>query len=64
MRTPDSWNAWSRSILRLSGQPPARAPERKSDEGAAAVFRRFFSALARLERRRRDEPARKTAGRP
>ena len=44
---------WSRSILRLSGRAPGPAPEKKSDEGAAAVFRRFFSALARLERRPR-----------
>ena len=64
MRPRDPWNAWPRSILRLSGRPPARAPEQKSEEGAAAVFRRFFSALARLERRRREEPAGKMADRP
>jgi hypothetical protein len=43
---------WRRAILRLSGRGTDPAPETKS-EGvqAAAVFRRFFYVLARLERR-------------
>ena len=44
-------NSWPRSILRLSGRPPKPAPERKSEPPPAAVFRRFFATLARLDRR-------------
>ncbi len=47
---------WPRSILRLSGRAPEPAPERKSDPSPAAVFRRFFATLARLDRRARSEP--------
>jgi hypothetical protein len=48
--------SWPRSILRLSGRPPKPAPERKSEPPPAAVFRRFFATLARLDRRARTEP--------
>jgi hypothetical protein len=49
MRPPTGF--FSRSILRLSGRRPDPAPERKSEElKAAAVFRRFFSVLLRLDR--------------
>lgn len=47
---------WSRTILRLSGRgqkstPTLPAPERKSEaREAAAVFRRFFQALALFRR--------------
>jgi hypothetical protein len=46
-------NGWPKTILRLSGRRPDPAPETKSGGGAAAVFRRFFVALAKLERRPR-----------
>jgi hypothetical protein len=40
----------SSPILRLSGRPPGKAPERKSDETTqAAILRRFFHVLAKLE---------------
>jgi hypothetical protein len=40
----------SRPLLRLSGRAPAKAPERKSDEiTQAAILRRFFLVLAKLE---------------
>lgn len=40
----------SRHILRLSGLRPEKAPEQKSKQHqAAAVFRRFFYVLQRLE---------------
>jgi hypothetical protein len=39
-----------RPILRISGRPPEPAPERKSDAGTqAAILRRFFSVLEKLE---------------
>jgi len=52
---------WSRTILRLSGRALDPAPERKSDaraphEQAAAVFRRFFAAIGRIDRRPRAGP--------
>ncbi len=45
----------NRSLLRLSGRgpesDPEQAPEQKSRQGdAAAVFRRFFNVLERLDR--------------
>jgi hypothetical protein len=44
----------TRTILRLSGRSDERAPEQKSGQlQAAAVFRRFFSALERLDLKRR-----------
>ncbi len=48
--------SWPRSILRLSGRAPKPAPERKSDPTPAALLRRFFETLARLDRRARAEP--------
>lgn len=40
----------SRTLLRLTGRPPAQAPERKSDIGTqAAILRRFFHVLEKLE---------------
>jgi hypothetical protein len=49
METTDmQWR--SRPILRLTGRPPDPAPERKSDTGSqAAILRRFFSVLEKLE---------------
>jgi hypothetical protein len=49
METTDmQWR--SRPILRLSTKPPPQAPERKSDAGTqAAILRRFFSVLEKLE---------------
>ena len=42
----------SRRLLRLSGRLPEKAPEMKStDDHAAAIFRRFFSVLARFDPR-------------
>jgi hypothetical protein len=39
-----------RTLLRLSGKIPDRAPEQKSKNyEAAAIFRRFFYALERLD---------------
>lgn len=55
-------NRWPRSILRLSARAPDPAPERKSDEGPAAVFRRFFHAIERLERWRRDDRSARDRG--
>jgi hypothetical protein len=47
-------NIRTRTILRLSGRSIDRAPEQKSGQlQAAAVFRRFFSALERLDLKRR-----------
>ncbi|MGL4635990.1 MAG: hypothetical protein ACRCWF_08420 [Beijerinckiaceae bacterium] len=41
----------SRTILRLSGRQPDKAPEQKSEkQEAAAVFRRFFYVLERLDK--------------
>jgi hypothetical protein len=40
----------SRNILRLSGASPEKAPEQKSKQHqAAAVFRRFFYVLHKLD---------------
>jgi hypothetical protein len=39
-----------RPILRLSGRQPEKAPERKSGvDTQAAILRRFFSVLEKLE---------------
>ncbi len=46
---------WPRSILRLSGRAREPAPERKSEPPPAAIFRRFFATLARLDRRARTD---------
>jgi hypothetical protein len=40
----------SRPILRLTGRPPTGAPEQKSEtKTQAAILRRFFVVLAKLE---------------
>jgi hypothetical protein len=42
----------SRTILRLSAKPPNPAPERKSGEHTqAAILRRFFVVIEKLETR-------------
>ncbi len=52
-------NSWPRSILRLSGRPSGPAPEQKSEPPPAALFRRFFATLARLERHQKAPPQHK-----
>jgi hypothetical protein len=53
----------SRNILRLSGTSPEKAPEQKSKQHqAAAVFRRFFYVLHKLDLK--DRLGRKSAALP
>lgn len=40
----------SRTLLRLTGKPPAKAPEQKSGKATqAAILRRFFLVIEKLE---------------